>query len=394
MIQKPLSEIDLDVLQGLIADEVREGKTIDYKRDLSVDTGDQKKEFLADLSSFANTASGDLIIGMEEQEGVPVAIPGIILPDVDREIQRLHSIIQEGVEPRIPSVEIQPVSVGDEKWVLVVRIGKSWISPHRASYRGHGHFYARNSAGKYRLDVGELRTAFTLAEGTAEKIRNFRIDRLARIIGGETPVPIREGVKIALHLIPLAAFTSGNFIEMPLDHDRRADFAPLSGSISDWRNNLDGFVCYSGNPPRPHRAYLQLFRTGVVETVEISVYGEGNIINGPGYEVEIVQSVKRYLKQLQILGIGMPVYIFLSVLDASGAVLRLPESWHFRRGGEYGHQADRNEFILPEAVIEDYDTDIPVALKPQFDMIWNAFGYDGSINFDAEGNWIGENRRN
>jgi hypothetical protein len=46
-------------------------------------------------------------------------------------------------------------------------------------------FYGRNSAGKYPPDVGELRTAFTLSETVAERIRNFRVDRIARLALGQ-----------------------------------------------------------------------------------------------------------------------------------------------------------------------------------------------------------------
>ena len=37
------------------------------------------------------------------------------------------------------------------------------------------------------------------------------------------------------------------------------------------------------------------------------------------------------------------------------------------------------------------DRDAPVheVLRPAFDMVWNAFGFIGSRNYDAEGNWAG-----
>ena len=65
---------DKSDLQNLIDHQVREGKVIEYKRDLYGNTDSEKKEFLADVSSFANTVGGDLIIGMDEEEALPIEI--------------------------------------------------------------------------------------------------------------------------------------------------------------------------------------------------------------------------------------------------------------------------------------------------------------------------------
>lgn len=62
-----IREADLD---QLIANSVLEGKTIDYKLALPSNSDLDKKEFLADVSSFANTSGGDLIFGVDESEGV------------------------------------------------------------------------------------------------------------------------------------------------------------------------------------------------------------------------------------------------------------------------------------------------------------------------------------
>ena len=44
--------------------------------------------------------------------------------------------------------------------IVLVRIPRSWVSPHMVTHKGTSRFFARNSAGKYQLDVSELRTAF------------------------------------------------------------------------------------------------------------------------------------------------------------------------------------------------------------------------------------------
>ena len=66
MLVKSPSQITERDLLALIEDREAEGKTIDYKRQAV--SHDDRKEFLYDISSFANTAGGYLIFGMEERK--------------------------------------------------------------------------------------------------------------------------------------------------------------------------------------------------------------------------------------------------------------------------------------------------------------------------------------
>jgi hypothetical protein len=43
----------------------------DYKRDIYGNSENDKREFLADVSSFANTIGGDIVIGIDEASGLP-----------------------------------------------------------------------------------------------------------------------------------------------------------------------------------------------------------------------------------------------------------------------------------------------------------------------------------
>ena len=49
--------------------------------------------------------------------------------------------------------------------------------------------------------------------------------------------------------------------------------------------------------------------------------------------------------------------------------------------------------VLPEVVIEDRADQLEKVLKPLFDTVWNAFGFNRSSNYDAEGNWVGVSLR-
>jgi predicted HTH transcriptional regulator len=153
MINKSIGDISEQDLQTLIAQKEVEGKTIEYKQELPRNTDADKKEFLADISSFSNSSGGDLIYGMVEDKGMPKTLDGLDIKDFDQVKQRLENLVRNGIEPRIPSLNIQPVPLSNTRTALVIRVPKSWSNPHRVRYQGHDKFYSRNSAGKYQLDV-------------------------------------------------------------------------------------------------------------------------------------------------------------------------------------------------------------------------------------------------
>ena len=71
-----VTEIDL---QNLIEKEVHEGKKIEYKETLPGNSDRDKKEFLGDVSSFANESGGYIIYGISEDrnKGIPEEIKGL-----------------------------------------------------------------------------------------------------------------------------------------------------------------------------------------------------------------------------------------------------------------------------------------------------------------------------
>jgi len=108
--------------------------------------------------------------------------------------------------PRIPGLHSFAVKLANSKIAVVIRIPKSFASPHMVKFQGTSRFYSRTSNGKYQLDVQELRAAFLGSETTGERIRDFRFDRLANIRARETSIPLRAGAFAALHIIPINAF--------------------------------------------------------------------------------------------------------------------------------------------------------------------------------------------
>ncbi len=388
MINKSIGEITEQDLQTLVAQKELEGKTIEYKQELPGNTDTDKKEFLADISSFSNSSGGDLIYGVVEDQGMPKALDGLDIGDFDQIKQRLENLVRDGIEPRIPSLNIQPVPLSNTRTALVIRVPKSWSSPHRVRYQGHDKFYSRNSTGKYQLDVAELRIAFNLSETVTERIRNFRRDRISNIVANETPILLPDTAKMVLHLIPITAFSSVQSHELSKIASHSEKMSPMFSS-SGWSNryNLDGFLTYADGGEQKH-SYVQLFRNGIIEAVETSMLEpteHGRLIPSLLYEQKLIHSLSNYLSVLETLTVEPPIFVFLALLGVKGYRMGTNRFIHVYED----HVIDRDIILLPEITIENYQVIAEDVLKPCFDSIWNACGFPSSLNY-KDGKWVGK----
>lgn len=386
---KPLESIEERDLQSLVGNQVSEGKTIEYKQVLPSNSDSDKKEFLADVSSFANASGGHLIYGIKEKSGVAVDIPGLGNIDPDAEILRLESMMRDAIEPRIPGVSLRAVSLEAPAVVILVRIPRSWASPHVVKFKTHWRFYSRTSAGRYPLDVQELGAAFALSEATAERIRNFRIERLSRIVAGETPIALPETAKIALHIVPLAAFDPAAYFDVSSLFDDVARLGPIYSSSWNRRHNFDGLLAYDASREVNYTfSYLQIFRNGMIEAVEADMLRPRNgrqLIPGVEYEKELLTALIRFVGIQKQIGVEPALFIMVTLIGVSGYTIAAHPSDH---GPFRVHSIDRDTLIIPEVLLDSFEFEPGDVMRPIFDSVWNAAGWFGSTNYNSEGKWV------
>lgn len=122
---------------------------------------------------------------MDATNGIPTAITALTMP-MDPEILRLEHVARGGLQPRIANIAFYPVPIRGGGNVLIIRVPRSYNPPHRIIRQGSNRFWARSAAGKYEPDINELRTFFNAGPQLADRIRNFRFDRIAKIAAGQT----------------------------------------------------------------------------------------------------------------------------------------------------------------------------------------------------------------
>jgi predicted HTH transcriptional regulator len=184
-----ISETDL---RSLTETGVPEGIAMDYKRASYGNSDADTREFLKDVSSFANTAGGHLILGIEEaDEGVASKITPLTGLNADQELLRLENMMRHGIKPRVPGVRMRALPIETGGFVIVIRVPRSWNPPHQVSAKNTNRFYVRNSAGVHEVSIDELRTLFTFGSSIQDRTRTFRRERLAIIADRGTPAVLR-----------------------------------------------------------------------------------------------------------------------------------------------------------------------------------------------------------
>ncbi len=89
---------------------------------------------------------------------------------------------------------------------------------------------------------------------------------------------------------------------------------------------------------------------------------------------------------LTAMDVPPPFFVFLTLLGVRGYRLMMPSEMRFVDGNP--HPIDTDVMLLPEAVFENYDDNVPKALKLTFDTLWNAGGHPLSVSYDDKGEWI------
>jgi Putative DNA-binding domain len=392
VIDGPLTTIDKPQLQKLVGNKVHEGRTLDYKRDLSFSDED-KRELARDISSFANAIGGDLVFGVEEAKdeagknlGYPAKLVGISMIDNFETLrQRIENIIGSTLEPRIAGLMFHQVAGFERGPIVIVRVPRSWAGPHMLV--PHKHFYSRNSVGKYPLDVREIGNLFTASTELEARVRTFRNERLGRILAGETPVVLALRPKAVIHLVPLTHDPSFR-LDLQALAQKATQMQPMAmGPSMNWRFNLDGFVTYAGPDTGPQRTYAQAFRNGSFEAVNSLRLDDSRTPQGLRalkLEQEICEVTQTFLRILREAGMIAPGALLIALLG-----VRATSIYHGSVDEDQRDTIDRDTVILPDILLEMTEgLSLTAALRPAFDALWQASGWERSMGYDQRGSWV------
>lgn len=376
-------------MNELVINEVPEDYYLEYKSEIDFNNPDHKRKLLKTVSAFANTNGGLLIYGITESgRGIPEALQGFSCDNADETIRALTSIIRNRSEPTITIFEPYYFHLSDSnKIILIIKVPKSWRGPHRVKMNGKKDFYLRIKNKSEPMDVEDLRNSFNLSETLFERIKQFRENRISDLYINNTPIPFVDGAKLVIHLIPLNAFNPGQLIDINsnLEYLNQITYVGAHGFSTTF--NMDGIISYTSDfIDEQSYSYVQFFRNGILEIVyghEILDNARRRHISAIYNESHIVNSISRNIQLFNEIGVQMPFYIFISLLNAKD--FEMPTNNPF--GERRIPKIYKDIFMLPEVLLNSYEANIGDSLRNSFNVVWNAFGRDKSPNYDENGQW-------
>ncbi|HZY37117.1 MAG TPA: ATP-binding protein [Mucilaginibacter sp.] len=383
MYFKDVDHISLQEIQQLVTSKISEGPQLEFKLTPALQQSSEKKEFLGDVSAFANSSGGTIFYGIREDKGKAVAVEGFPCFDNDALILKVTSIIRDGLEPilSIRDFSIQILNLENNRVVMIIHVAQSPGRPHSIAYDHSGKYFGRGPAGKYQMKDSEIRIAMAETAALADNIRKMQQGRFD-IALANPPVQLLPGPKIMLQLFPEESIRSKK--QHLLDRDPRDArlLRPLGNVDHSYGHNAEGMIHTARQPGAyANSAYLQVFRNGVIETVNTITILPA-ILDADLIERYVIMAVRDYLAFYKNWGTETLVRCYLTIDGLGKQYLHSQHAILLALGAQIPPQ----RIIFGELVLHPYDF-VFADLLPWFTVLWNAFGYSRSFNFSDGGEW-------
>ena len=209
------------------------------------------------------------------------------------------------------------------------------------------------------------------AVDAAKAFRNERIERI-RAGGGLRSIP--SGGVILLHILPVNAH--GGRVDLTRVKPRWETDLYLGGAEPvTARPNTDGWLCSSAGGGR----HVQVFRDGGGWEIRLDLapFTVGTMqppdqtLDGNRLEALVAKWAKMGFLWLSAADIKPPYAVFLSLLDVEHTKFgnyNNPSTRHLFAD----HAIDVPNVLLREQILDEIPDDIPAALAPTFDAMWQA----------------------
>lgn len=125
---KPINEIEFEDVKAFCDEQIEENRRVEYKKAFS--SKDEKKQIAKEISAFANTHGGIILVGVGEKDRKPkLPIDGI---DYVKGLnEKVTSIALKNIYPPVfPETKVCRFGDNLEKAVVVIRVQESDETPH------------------------------------------------------------------------------------------------------------------------------------------------------------------------------------------------------------------------------------------------------------------------
>jgi len=165
-----------DIENLVLIRKERENNYLEYKERLGHSERD-KKEFLKDVSGFANASGGFLIIGVKEHKpsGLPEKICGIEKIIGNQKVDEwINNVLISNLDERIHyNLKIFEFKNKDDKIVLLLYIPESPKKPHMITFQGKNNYYVRHNTSVNPATQSEVKEMFEYSKKIINKLEDF-----------------------------------------------------------------------------------------------------------------------------------------------------------------------------------------------------------------------------
>jgi len=381
LFTKSFFDLTLIDIRELVTNQINETRNLEFKLELN---HKERKEFLADITAFANTDGGIIFYGIEEDKdeknkntGRAGVLKGIKL-ETNQEIliRSLEQIIRDGTDPMLTEIQCRIFNIGETD-ILAIGIKKSFGKIHMVTYDGMNKFFKRSNTGKFQMDYNEIRSSFTDFSKLKHNILEFRDNRIKQI---KNPQLISLTGQIFkgntfLHCIPMESFKQNviDFTKIKIISEEilTTGLKTSWGIISMY--NYEGYLV-KNNPEYGNDSYNQFFRDGSIEYCSNFIHQtpnrkEINLLDLDSMENWIVNCLFNSFEYYRKYNITSPFFILISVCETSTV--------HLYRDVNYKTSSmslERNEYKLPEIILDSMHNKLEIynLVQPVLDILYQS----------------------
>jgi hypothetical protein len=153
---RSLHDLSLSDFQSLIDNHIPEGPHLEYKESAYSGKASDIREMLRDVTALANADGGYLVMGIREDHAGRAAALSLI-DDPRNRVQAINQACLDGIQERIPGLEVVPYEAGFNQGIIVVRVPPSEQRPHMMARDHNTDFICRYGADKREMTLGEIR---------------------------------------------------------------------------------------------------------------------------------------------------------------------------------------------------------------------------------------------
>ena len=378
LTQSQVQTMTEDTLLRFLELKIPEGHSIDYKAELSGDNWEkQAREFLKDVTAFANASGGHLFIGVREPTDDGNAKDQITgIEAAEDTVHKLESVAAANIDPRIPGILIRSVALAMGKYVIIVHVSPSLSRPHMVQYKKERTFYVRHSESSSPMTTHEIRESVIASASAEAKARQYLEQQMEEckrygLAARGNPTLLVQ----AMPLIPLESdwnILGGDFKDILQQGGQSSHGRHLESMIRP-TPTIYGII---GRDSREQPKWIShIHRNGYVAVEFIVREGRtegtaGKYILSNANCVLFADFADLCEKLLVFTETDRPYLIQCTGMNMTGVILFTDETWN-----EYSDPYPRNDLVWPAQIrsLGERFQDIADRLCV---LLWNAFGYE------------------